>query len=132
MTELVMTPEGETHIVVKRRFEAPPAAVYRAHVDPVLIQQWCLGPEGWTMPVCINEGRPGGKMRYETGRDTHDHRLVRVLKRRSGAQRAFPDRVIHVLHAYRPDSASGRHPRSKHVIDSRLARLGGRRGRAAP
>jgi len=24
-----------------------------------------LGPEGWTMPVCINEARPGGKFRYE-------------------------------------------------------------------
>jgi uncharacterized protein YndB with AHSA1/START domain len=65
MSELIMTTEGETHLVVRRRFQAPPAAVYRAHIDPELIQQWCLGPEGWTMPVCINEGRPGGKMRYE-------------------------------------------------------------------
>jgi uncharacterized protein YndB with AHSA1/START domain len=38
---------------------------HRAHTDPKLIQQWLLGPEGWTMPVCINEARPGGKIRYE-------------------------------------------------------------------
>jgi uncharacterized protein YndB with AHSA1/START domain len=24
-----------------------------------------LGPDGWTMPVCICEARPGGKIRYE-------------------------------------------------------------------
>ena len=65
MSELVLTTEGETHVVVKRRFEASPEAVYRAHVDPELIQQWCLGPEGWTMPVCVYEGKPGGKIRYE-------------------------------------------------------------------
>jgi len=65
MSELVLTTEGETQIVVTRRFEAPPEAVYRAHMDPELIQQWCLGPEGWTMPVCVHEGKPGGRIRYE-------------------------------------------------------------------
>jgi uncharacterized protein YndB with AHSA1/START domain len=65
MSELVLKTEGDTHIVVTRRFEAPPEAVYRAHLEPELIQQWCLGPEGWTMPVCINEAKPGGKIRYE-------------------------------------------------------------------
>jgi uncharacterized protein YndB with AHSA1/START domain len=24
-----------------------------------------LGPDGWTMPVCICEAKPGGKIRYE-------------------------------------------------------------------
>ena len=44
---------------------ATPEAVYRAHTDPALIQRWLLGPEGWTMPVCVNEAKPGGKIRYE-------------------------------------------------------------------
>ena len=57
--------EGDTHIIVTRRFAAPPEAVYRAHTDPQLIRKWLLGPDGWTMPVCINEARPGGKIRYE-------------------------------------------------------------------
>jgi uncharacterized protein YndB with AHSA1/START domain len=42
-----------------------PSNVYRAHTDPKKTQQWMLGPEGWTMPVCINEARPGGKIRFE-------------------------------------------------------------------
>jgi len=65
MSKLTLKTEGDTHIIVTRHFNAPPEAVYRAHTDPKLLQKWCLGPEGWTMPVCISEAKPGGKMRYE-------------------------------------------------------------------
>ncbi len=65
MTKLTLRTEGDTHIVVTRRFSAPPEKVYRAHTEASLVQKWMLGPEGWTMPVCINEARPGGKFRYE-------------------------------------------------------------------
>jgi uncharacterized protein YndB with AHSA1/START domain len=65
MPKMTLKTEGDTHIIVTRRFAAPPEAVYRAHTEPALIQQWLLGPDGWTMPVCINEARPGGKFRYE-------------------------------------------------------------------
>lgn len=62
---LSLRTEGGTHIVITRRFNAPPEALYRAHTDPALIQQWLLGPEGWTMPVCICDAHPGGSFRYE-------------------------------------------------------------------
>ncbi len=65
MEKMRLQIEGERQIVVTRRFAATPEAVYRAHTDPQLIQKWLLGPEGWTMPVCINEARPHGKIRYE-------------------------------------------------------------------
>jgi uncharacterized protein YndB with AHSA1/START domain len=65
MSKLTLTTEGDTHVVVKRHFAAPPEAVYRAHTDPALVQKWLLGPPGWTMPVCVNEPKPGGKIRYE-------------------------------------------------------------------
>jgi uncharacterized protein YndB with AHSA1/START domain len=65
MSKLTLTTEGDTHLIVTRRFAAPPEAVYRAHTEPELLQKWCLGPEGWTMPVCISEARPGGKIRYD-------------------------------------------------------------------
>ena len=64
MSKLTMKTEGDTHLVVTRRFAASPEAVYRAHTDPTLIQKWLLGPEGWTMPVCIMETKPGGKFRW--------------------------------------------------------------------
>jgi uncharacterized protein YndB with AHSA1/START domain len=65
MSKMTLTTEGETQIVVTRRFAAPPEAVYRAHTEPSLVQQWLLGPAGWTMPVCLIELRVGGKFRYE-------------------------------------------------------------------
>ena len=65
MGKMTIETEGDRFVVVTRRFAASPEAVYRAHTEPRLIQQWMLGPEGWTMPVCISEARPGGKIRYE-------------------------------------------------------------------
>jgi len=65
MSAMTLVTEGERYVVVRRNFAASPEAVYRAHTEPALIQKWLLGPDGWTMPVCINEARPGGKIRYE-------------------------------------------------------------------
>lgn len=65
MSKLTLKTEGDKYVVVTRHFNASPEAVYRAHIEPKMIQQWMLGPAGWTMPVCINEPRPGGKIQYE-------------------------------------------------------------------
>ncbi len=65
MSPLTLTTEGDRFVVVTRHFDAPPKHVYRAHVEPEVIAQWILGPDGWSMPVCINEARPGGRIRYE-------------------------------------------------------------------
>jgi uncharacterized protein YndB with AHSA1/START domain len=65
MSQLTLKTEGDRYVVVARRFSASPEAVYRAHIEPKLIQKWMLGPEGWTMPACLCEARPGGKIRYE-------------------------------------------------------------------
>lgn len=65
MAELTLKTEGDKHVVVTRRFAASPESVYRAHTESATIQRWMLGPEGWSMPVCICEAKPGGKIRYE-------------------------------------------------------------------
>jgi len=65
MSKLSIQTEGDTHVVVTRHFAASPESVYRAHTEPELLKQWLLGPDGWTMPVCISEARPGGKIRFE-------------------------------------------------------------------
>src|SRR3954465_2247404 len=65
MTKLLLQTEGDKHVVVTRPFAAKPEAVYRAPIEPKLIQHWMLGPGGWSMPVCICEAKPGGKIRYE-------------------------------------------------------------------
>ena len=65
MNNLTLKTEGTTGVIVTRRFDAPPAAVYRAHTEPSIVQQWMLGPPGWTMPVCQADLRRGGAIRYE-------------------------------------------------------------------
>jgi len=113
MSKLVLTTEGETHVVVKRRFEAPPEAVYRAHLDPKLIQQWCLGPEGWTMPVCINEGKPGGKIRYEwsNGKGGGFFLTGEILEVEP------PLRIVHVERMHLPDATPDNHVVTTFVAD---------------
>jgi uncharacterized protein YndB with AHSA1/START domain len=65
MSQLTLKTEGDRYVVVTRRFAASPEAVYRAHTEPALIQKWLLGPDGWTMPVCVSDARSGGKIRFE-------------------------------------------------------------------
>jgi len=65
MSKMTLTTEADRYVLVTRNFAAPPEVVFRAFTEPDIIQKWLLGPDGWTMPVCISEARPGGKMRYE-------------------------------------------------------------------
>ncbi len=65
MSKLTIQAEGDRFVVVTRRFAAAPEAVYRAHLEPAIVQRWMLGPPGWSMPVCVSDPRPGGKLRYE-------------------------------------------------------------------
>jgi uncharacterized protein YndB with AHSA1/START domain len=63
--KLTLQTEGDSVVVVKRRFAAPPKALFDAHTKPELIKSWMLGPDGWSMPVCICDAQPGGEIRYE-------------------------------------------------------------------
>ena len=106
MSKMTLKTEGDTHVVVTRRFAASPEAVYRAHTEPSLIQKWMLGPDGWTMPVCINEARPGGKIRYEWTR--RQRRRVLPDRRISGVGAVQPDRSCRAHAPARPDAGQPR------------------------
>jgi uncharacterized protein YndB with AHSA1/START domain len=105
MSKLQLTTEGDTHVVITRRFAAPPEIVYRAHIEPALLQQWALGPDGWTMPVCINEARPGGKIRYEwtDGKGAGFHLTGEFIE-------LVPfSRIVHVERMHLPDPTPDNH-----------------------
>jgi uncharacterized protein YndB with AHSA1/START domain len=99
MSQLSLETEGDCVVVVRRRFAAPPADVYRAHTDPEIVQQWLLGPDGWSMPVCINEARPGGSIRYEwsDGKGSGFHLTGEYLELDP------PNRILHVERMHLPD-----------------------------
>jgi uncharacterized protein YndB with AHSA1/START domain len=104
-TKMTLKTEGDKHVVVTRRFAAPPEAVYRAHTDPSIIRQWLLGPEGWTMPVCLCDARTGGTFRYEWA-DARGHgffvtgEFVELEPFR---------RIVHVERMYLPDPTPENH-----------------------
>jgi uncharacterized protein YndB with AHSA1/START domain len=62
--KLELSTPSDREIVMARVFEAPPELVFDALTQPHLIRQWLLGPEGWAMPVCEVDLRPGGRFHY--------------------------------------------------------------------
>ncbi len=44
---------SDTQVRITRVIHGSVAQVWRAHHDPDLMKRWLLGPDGWTMPVCV-------------------------------------------------------------------------------
>ena len=103
-SKMTLKTEGDTHVVVTRHFHAPPEAVYRAHTDPKLLQKWLLGPEGWTMPVCINEAKPAGKIRYEWTNGKEGFYLTGEF-----LELQPYSRIVHVERMHMPDPTPDNH-----------------------
>lgn len=55
---------SDQEIVVTRIVDAPRRLVFEAHTNPAHLPHWLLGPEGWTMPVCEIDLRPGGAWHF--------------------------------------------------------------------
>lgn len=53
----------DTHVRITRLVEGPRDLVWRAHMEPELIRQWMLGPDGWEMTECIVGTEPGDSYR---------------------------------------------------------------------
>lgn len=114
MSKLTLKTEGDTHIIVTRHFDASPEAVYRAHTDTQLLQKWLLGPEGWTMPVCISEPRPGGKIRFEwsNGKGGDFYLTGEYLELTPYS------RIVHVERMHLPDPTPDNHVETRFDADA--------------
>jgi len=113
MSKLTLKTEGDTHVVVTRRFKAAPKTVFRAHTEPELLKKWLLGPDGWTMPVCINEAKPGGKIRYEwsDGQDGGFHLTGEFIAVEPHS------RLVHVERMHLPDPTPDNHVETRFEAD---------------
>lgn len=60
---------SETTVQLLRHFDAPPELVFEAFTAPDLIRRWQFGPDGWSMPVCTVDLRPGGEYRHTWRKD---------------------------------------------------------------
>ena len=61
-TQIIVDPDVPLVRII-REFDAPPAKVFRAHVDPALLVQW-MGPRDLTMEIDHYDCRTGGSYRY--------------------------------------------------------------------
>ena len=66
---------SDTQVRVSRVIRGTREQVWRAHHEPELMQQWLLGPDGWTMPVCEIATEVGGTYTYEWESDDDGSRF---------------------------------------------------------
>jgi len=70
----------ERELVITRVFDAPPRLVFKAWTEPERLVRW-WGPQGFTMPSCEMDVRPGGAFRFRMrGPDGTDHWLQGVYQ----------------------------------------------------
>jgi uncharacterized protein YndB with AHSA1/START domain len=60
---LEVTLRGDRQVVLVRHLPGPPAAAFRAHVEPDLIRRWMTGPGDSRMTECHHDAQPGGTFR---------------------------------------------------------------------
>jgi uncharacterized protein YndB with AHSA1/START domain len=78
----VSAPEDLPFIDFEREFDAPVAAVFRAHKEPDLVKQW-MGPRDYETDIEIYDFRTGGRWRF-------------VQRNQDGEEYAF-NGVFHVV-----------------------------------
>ena len=69
---IVNVPEGLPFIDFEREFDAPVAAVFRAHREPELVKQW-LGPGGYETDIESYEFRTGGRFRFVQRKESEEY-----------------------------------------------------------
>jgi uncharacterized protein YndB with AHSA1/START domain len=60
----IFSTPSDRELVITRTFDAPRSLVWAAFTDPKHLPNWHTGPEGFTMPVCEIDLRPGGSWHY--------------------------------------------------------------------
>ena len=61
---LKFTTPSDREFVMTRVFDVPRRLVWEAWTNPKHLPHWMLGPDGWTMPVCEIDLRPGGTWHF--------------------------------------------------------------------
>lgn len=88
-TTTISTP-SDVELRFTRAISAPKRVVFDAWTSPRLVPRWLLGPDGWTMPVCEVDLRPGGAWRYVWKKSDGPEMEIRGTY----VEVAPPDRVV--------------------------------------
>ncbi|HEX4190601.1 MAG TPA: SRPBCC domain-containing protein [Marmoricola sp.] len=63
----ITAPDGQAWFEIIREFDAPPARVFAAHVNPALVARW-LGPADLEFHIDVWDAQTGGSWAYSSGR----------------------------------------------------------------
>lgn len=59
-----ITTPSDHEVLMTRVVDAPRRLVFEAYTNPAHVRNWLLGPDGWSMPICEIDLRPGGAWRF--------------------------------------------------------------------
>lgn len=90
-TILTVTTPSNREILMTRAFDAPRNLVWEAWTNPAHVPRWMLGPDGWSMPVCEIDLRPGGEWRFVWRRSDGTEMEMRGVYR----EVVPPERLVH-------------------------------------
>jgi uncharacterized protein YndB with AHSA1/START domain len=62
--ETIFSTPSDVEVVMTRVVEAPRTLVYDCFTKPEHLPHWLTGPEGWEMPICEMDVRPGGEWHW--------------------------------------------------------------------
>jgi uncharacterized protein YndB with AHSA1/START domain len=89
--ETTYTTPSDLELLGTRVVDAPRELVWEAWTNPEHVAQWLLGPEGWTMPICEIDLRPGGAWHFgwrrSDGTEMEMHGAYREVEP--------PERLVH-------------------------------------
>jgi uncharacterized protein YndB with AHSA1/START domain len=105
--ETTITTPSDREVAMTRVFDAPRDLVWAAWTDPEHLPNWLLGPEGWTMPVCEIDLRPGGAWHFVWHRSDGTEMEMRGEYR----DVARPERIVNT------ESWGGDWPETLNTID---------------
>ncbi len=85
------TTPSDREVAATRVVDAPRRLVWEAWTSPEHVPHWMLGPEGWTMPVCEIDLRPGGAWHFVWRRSDGTELGLRGVYR----EVTPPERLVH-------------------------------------
>ena len=89
---LTVSTPNDRDVLVVRTFNAPREMVWTCFNSPEFVSRWMLGPDGWSMPVCEIDSRPGGTFRYVwANADGRDLKMTGTF-----VEVVPPERTVHI------------------------------------
>lgn len=115
---LALRAQGDREVVMTRSFAAPRARVFDAWTKPDLVKRW-FGGQGFTIPECEIDLRPGGRYRWVMQRGE-----MRIVMKGTYREVARPERLV-TVQEWEGFSEVGWRPEDETVNTMELTELDG-------